>query len=88
MAVEPGYITEKQAILAWLRRIEDEKAMAAPAMSGLSRPQPADLTSVLVVSNSLRLRRFQAVSTTSAAAPHPTDGPARTNLLRAEARVR
>jgi Cu+-exporting ATPase len=45
-------------------------------------------SSVFVVSNSLRLRRFQAVSTTSAAAPHATDGPTRANLPRAEARVR
>jgi Cu+-exporting ATPase len=45
-------------------------------------------SSVFVVSNSLRLRRFQAVSTTSAAAPHASDGPTRANLPRAEARAR
>jgi P-type Cu+ transporter len=45
-------------------------------------------SSVFVVSNSLRLRRFQAVSTTSAAAPHATDGPTCTNLPRAEAAAR
>jgi P-type Cu+ transporter len=45
-------------------------------------------SSVFVVSNSLRLRRFQAVSTTSAEAPHATDGPTRTNVPRAEAAAR
>ncbi|WP_299932859.1 heavy metal translocating P-type ATPase [uncultured Nocardioides sp.] len=45
-------------------------------------------SSVFVVSNSLRLRRFQAVSTTLAEAPHATDGPIGTNLPREEARVR
>ena len=45
-------------------------------------------SSVFVVSNSLRLRRFQAVSTTSAATPHGTADSTRTSLPRAETSVR
>ena len=42
-------------------------------------------SSVFVVSNSLRLRRFQAVSTTAPATPHASDDSTRTRRRRAEA---